>query len=65
MNRWLTILLALTAAPLFAEPSAPTWEETVGVSPEAVARYTAPGNPERYKALILGLKTPREELGDL
>ena len=64
MNRWFSILLALTVAPLFAESPTPTWEETVGVSPEAVARYTAPGNPERYRALIERLKTPREELGE-
>lgn len=63
MTRWLSITIALAVAPLFANPPAQTWEETVGVSPEAVARYTAPGDPARYKELILRLKTPREELG--
>lgn len=63
MKGTVAIAVALACASLAAEPAAETWEATVGVSPEAVARYSAPGDPARYKALLLDLRKPRETLG--
>ena len=51
MNRWLTILLALTVAPLFAESPTPPRAEPAVVSAEAGCGYSAPGDPETHRAL--------------
>lgn len=59
---FLAALVAASVAPAGAEVAFdPAMEARL--TPEALARYAAPGKPVRYKALIEELKTPPETLG--
>lgn len=53
----------LLAAPRVEDTSELTPETDALITPEALARYSEPGNPTRFRPLLLAMQRPAEEIG--